>query len=97
MDVNIKIGSIVTIKDGSYMVRKVGKNFTEKYCQDGTSIGHCADYFKVIAVNIRLPISKPYGAEDVLGHQNNCKIQNLRTGEVWACSLINISNTEKLF
>jgi len=95
MEANIRKGSVVTIKDGSYMKRKIGRNYIGDYTQDNTPIGHSRDLFEVRDVNVRLPISKS-SMSDVLGYQNNCIIKNKRTGEIWACSRINIKNTETI-
>lgn len=92
---NIEVESNVMIVDGSYMVKK-GKE-KDQYSQqdDGTPIGHCEDVLVVKEINKPFPTRD--GMTDSLRHENNCRIENTRTGEQWYCSRINIKNIESIF
>lgn len=95
---SIKVGDIVTIKDGSYMCTYDDKGKLTHYGVGSDKyIGLCQDKFEVISINKDYPTLDEdhniYKITDSLRDKiyNNCAIINKTTKRLWFCSKINIT------
>lgn len=84
---NLRVGSFVMIKDGSYMVN-VDEFAEETSTSDGIRVGLSKDLWEVKVINQPSPTGR--SLTDTLVYQNNCKIRNLQNGDEFYCSLLNI-------
>lgn len=97
-NVPIKVGEIVTIKDGSYMLaidtkRNELTRFPEIKGFNGNLVTLDHSYI-VIAVNISCPNEQP--TLNSLRPSNNCIIKDLSNGMIWFCSEINLKTKRNL-
>lgn len=89
----IKIGSIVRIIDGSYMLTQLPSGKLAQSSSRIQSIGHNEDNWDVLLINIALP-TEYLMLEGNVTPTNNILIKNQINGELWFCSVINISVVE---
>lgn len=100
VNVSIKIGEIVTIKDGSYMlaIDTVSNKLTRFPKIKGFN-GNLVDFgheYIVIAINVPCP-SEDSVPESRLTTSNNCIIKDVTNGIIWFCSNINLKTKRSLF
>ena len=79
---HICLGSVVFIKDGSWMMKKEGKSAVRT---EGLAIGRNfgAEPFQVIGINKSYPTEVDFLLKDVATPINNIKVQNLLTGDIF--------------
>ena len=86
----IRIGTQVKIKDGSYMATQLKDGSISHSSPFIPAIGWNKDAWTVLLINIALPTDI-----DFLGiasrYYNNILIENTTNGELWFCSLVNIT------
>jgi hypothetical protein len=97
-NVPIKVGEIVTITDGSYMVAiDVVENKLTRFPTmeefDGNLVTLKHEYV-VIAVNVPCPQDKDILKS--LHSSNNCIIKDLSNNIIWFCSVINLKTKRNL-
>ena len=90
----MKIGSVVRIVDGSYMMTQLPDGKISHFSKNIGVIGHNEDTWNVLLINIALPTERSLTAT-LLTH-NNCLIQNTRNKELWFCSNVNIREVVKI-
>ena len=90
----MKIGSVVKIVDGSYMMTQLPDGKISHSSKNIEVIGHNQDTWNVLLINIALPTERSL-ASTLLAH-NNCLIQNTRNKELWFCSNVNIREVVKI-
>jgi hypothetical protein len=97
-NVPIKVGEIVTIKDGSYMVAidVVENRLTRRPTMEefGGNLVTLKHKYVVIAVNVPCPQN-----EDILKSlhpANNCIIKDLSNNIIWFCSTVNLKTKRNL-
>ena len=98
MNVPIKIGEQVTIKDGSYMIAiDIRKNELTRWpVMDGFN-GNLVKYnhtYTVIAINVNCPTEK--SLTNSLSIANNCIIKDNENNVIWFCSKINLKTVRNL-
>lgn len=97
-NVLIKIGEIITIKDGSYMVaicpeQNILTRFPKIKDFNGSLVELNHEYI-VVAVNVSCPQEKDIS--ESLSWANNCIIKDLTNNVIWFCSEINIKTKRNL-
>lgn len=101
MNTPIKIGSLVTIKDGSYMLTICPKTHKLTRYPDidnwNGNLVFLNHIYIVVAINVPCPHSNAPcpNSTDILNSlsiPNNCIIQDLKNGLIWFCSHINLES-----
>ena len=97
-NVPIRQGTLVTVKDGSYMLAICPETNTlthfpkiHEFDYNIPKLGHT---YIVIAVNVPCPQEK-----DILGSlhaSNNCIIKDTNNGVIWFCSKLNLKTQKNL-
>lgn len=97
INVPIKQGTQVTIKDGSYMLAiSINSNQLERFPKIEGFNGNLVTLnhtYTVIAVNVPCPTDE---LSKSLRSQNNCIIKDNETDMIWFCSLINLKTVYSL-
>lgn len=96
LDAPIKVGSIVTICDGSYCMTIKVNEFEMKHCYEAMTFK--GQELTVVAINVPCPTvpcpTEPSDTESLIP-QNNCILKS-SDGDIVFCSRINIRNTKSL-
>jgi hypothetical protein len=83
---NTKMGNLVVVVDGSYILSIVENT----YELTNQSLGSSEEVYKIIAINVSCPTYQPIELSNVLRVQNNCIIKSLVDDSIHFCSKINI-------
>ena len=90
----MKIGSVVRIVDGSYMMTQLPDGKISHFSKNIGVIGHNEDTWNVLLINIALPTERSF--DGTLLVHNNCLIQNTINKELWFCSSASIREVVKI-